>query len=265
MPQQLLHFFRRHSAAVVAFSGGLDSSVVAKAAALVLGKNAHAVMAVSATNSEKEVDDAKTVAQHIGIPFTPLKTSEMNDAAFLSNQPDRCYHCKRIRFGHLRHFADEHDIALLVDGSNAEDKQDYRPGKRAGQEWAVRSPLAELGLNKAAVRKLARFWNLPNSEKPAAPCLATRLAYGLKITEERLRCVEQAEQFLMSLGFSTVRVRTHPDHLARIEVAEGDMERLWLPENRTRILSALRALGFCHVSVNLASFRSGSMNDAILQ
>ncbi len=259
-PERLLDWFRDHSAAVVAFSGGLDSSVVAKAATMALGENVWAVMAVSPTCFKNEVEEARAVAGYIGIRFAVLESGEMDDPAFTANDPRRCYHCKRIRFGDIRRFATERNIDLVADGSNADDRNDYRPGSRAALEWKVRSPLSELELGKETIRELARFWHLPNSEKPALPCLATRFAYGLEITPAQLRQVERAEQFLISQGFSPVRVRLHPDGLVRIEVVPDQLDRLWTQEIRGQIVEEFLEIGFHFISVDLRGFRSGSMN-----
>lgn len=258
--QQLLNWFRGHDAAVVAFSGGLDSSVVAKAAALALGEGARAVMAVSPTCFEAEPDEARSVAEAVGIHFVRLESSEMNDEAFTANDPDRCYYCKRIRFREICRYAEEQGIELVLDGSNADDRNDYRPGSRAVRELDIRSPLQELDFGKQTVRELARLWQLPNSERPASPCLATRIAYGLEITEDRLRQIERGERFLASLGFSPIRVRLHPDALARIEVPPEQLDRLCEAGVRKKIVAEFRAIGFRYISAELQGFRSGSMN-----
>ena len=252
----LLDWFRAFRSCVVAFSGGLDSSVVAKAAALVLGDDAEAVLAYSASSLRHEVDEARTVAEAIPIRFQAFASSEMDDEAYVANDRDRCYYCKKIRFGDINRYAAGR---LVVDGSNADDLNVYRPGRRAVSEFGIRSPLAELGLTKAKVREIARFWNLPNSEKPATPCLSTRLAYGLRITDERLRRVETAEEFLRNRGFSPLRVRLHADDLVRIEVIPEQIARL--TEYRLMIVEEFQRLGFPFVSVDLLGFRSGSFDE----
>ncbi len=259
----LLDWFRSIDSCVVAFSGGLDSTVVAKAATICLGEKAVAVMATSATSSQNELEEAKTVAAGIPIRFVDFAGSEMSDERFCENNVDRCYYCKKIRFQAIRDFAEKSGMGTILDGSNADDLGDYRPGRRAALELGLQSPLAELGFDKKTIRELARFWNLPNSEKPAAPCLATRIAYGLRITDERLRRVEAAEEMLHRLGFSPVRVRLHSDDLARIEVEKKDRARLCDMPVSEQILQKFSQLGFQYATVDLGGFRSGSMNVAI--
>ncbi len=257
----LIEWFRPVPACVVAFSGGLDSSVVAKAAALALGDKAVAVIASSPTSLQHEVNDARSVAEAIQIRFVAFSSTEMDDPRYVANDRERCYYCKQIRFGAIRRFATEQRIETVVDGSNADDLNDFRPGRRAQQELEIRSPLAELGITKPQVRELARLWELPNSEKPATPCLGTRLSYGLKITEERLRRVETGEEFLREFGFFPNRVRIHSDDLVRIEIPAGEIAKLVEPLNRIRIIAHFRKLGFRYVCIELQGFQSGSMND----
>lgn len=261
MPQEkLLDWFRPFHSCIVAFSGGLDSSVVAKAAAMVLGEKALAIMAVSPTSFRNERKEAEQVANAIGIRFQVFPSPEMELESFYENGPERCYYCKWIRFQEIKNLADEQGVELLVDGSNGDDRNDYRPGHKAVKEFGFQSPLAELGFDKNLVREIARAWKLPNCEKPASPCLATRIAYGLPITEERLRRIEAAEDFLLSLGFSPLRVRLHPNDLARIEVPQNQLERFFQQDIRGMILEKFKELGFSHISVDLDGFRSGSMN-----
>ena len=256
----LLDWFRSVDSCIIAFSGGLDSSVVAKAANLALGENALAVMATSPTCFHGEIEEAEAVAQAIRIRFVSLPSEEMQSADFIANSPQRCYYCKQIRFRAIRDYALSHGFIMILDGSNADDATDYRPGRRAVDEFGLRSPLAELGFDKKTIRRLARSWNLPNSEKPASPCLATRIAYGLEITEEKLRRIEGAENVLHSLNFSSVRVRLHSDELARIEVDEDQASRLFDPAISEKVIKELKKLGFHYITVDLEGFRSGSMN-----
>lgn len=265
LSKRLTDWFRPFRSCVVAFSGGLDSTVVAKAAALALKDAAVAVMAESESGFRDEVDRARIVAEAIPIRFESFHGDELRDPSYAANDRLRCYYCKRIRFEALVRYARSGDFELVVDGSNADDRQDYRPGRRALEEFDIRSPLAELDIEKRRVRELARFWKLPNSEMPASPCLSTRLAYGLPITDARLRKIEQAELFLQSLGFSPVRVRLHPDNLVRLEVPVDGLERLLSPEIRKDVLEMLMACGFDFISVDLHGFRSGSMNVSIEQ
>lgn len=263
--KNLLDWFRSFRSCIVAFSGGLDSSVVAKAASLALEPPSHrvAVMARSESSRKTEVEEAQAVADSIPIRFVLFESREMDDPAYRGNDRDRCYHCKRIRFEAIARYAEENQYEIVVDGSNVDDLNDFRPGKKAVEENGVRSPLSELGITKAEVRELARLWNLPNSEKPASPCLSTRLSYGLEITGGRLRMVEQAEDFLVSLGFTPLRVRLHPGNLARIEIEPKSLERLISENIRTKIIAKFKKIGFDFVSVELEGFRSGSMNIAV--
>lgn len=263
LSKKLTDWFRPFRSCVVAFSGGLDSTVVAKAASLGLNQNAVAVMAESESGFRDEVDRARIVAEAIPIRFVSFRSDELRDPAYAANDRLRCYYCKRIRFDALVRYARTENFELVVDGSNADDQNDYRPGRRALEEFDIRSPLAELGIEKRRVRELARFWGLPNREMPASPCLSTRLAYGLAITDERLRKIERAELFLQSLGFSLVRVRLHPDNLVRIEVSADELKRIMSPEIRKVVLETMKEFGFDFISVDLCGFRSGSMNVSV--
>lgn len=261
--KKLLDWFRPFRSCAVAFSGGLDSTVVAKAASLAIAEHCVAVTARSESSRKHEGEEAQAVADSIPIRSVLFESQEINDPAYTINDRNRCYHCKRIRFEAIAQYARENRYEIVVDGSNADDLNDFRPGKQAVEENGVRSPLSELGITKAEVRQLARYWNLPNSELPASPCLSTRLSYGLEITDQRLRMIEQAEDFLASLGFSPLRVRLHPDNLARIEVKPESLNRLISKNMRTKIITELKRIGFDFVSVELEGFRSGSMNVSV--
>lgn len=256
----LRDWFQSFDSVLVAFSGGLDSTVVAKAAALTLQKKATAVFVASPSGTEHETGQAIAVATTIPIELVVFSCNELENPDYAKNLPDRCYHCKKFRFQEMTKFAAEKNFSVVVDGSQADDLSDFRPGFRAVKEFNVRSPLAELGFDKNAVRELARHWQLPNAEILPSPCLSTRLAFGLPITEKRLRTVEQAETMLVSLGFSQLRVRVHSDELVRIEVPTDQLPRLTDNENCDRIIEVFRALGFRYITADLEGFRSGSFN-----
>lgn len=260
LSQKLLDWFRPFSSCLVAFSGGLDSSVLAKAASEALGEKAVAAMAWSASTFYGETEEAEQTAAWIPIRLVLFKSGEADDPDYLRNDSQRCYYCKRIRFRELTEYARRKGLEIVVDGSNRDDADDYRPGRRAVEELGIRSPLAELGLDKPAIRRLAEFWELSNRGKAASSCLSTRLAYGVPITERRLRAVEEAEAALRLLGMDPVRVRLHPDRLVRIELPPDQWARFAEPALRQEIAELFKNLGFAFVSLDLEAFRSGSMN-----
>ncbi len=247
----------------VAFSGGVDSTFLAAAAKKVLGERVVLITARSATSSAEELADAASLADALGIRHIWLDSGELADPAFTANPPDRCYHCKKGRFAALVAWAQEHGFAWVVEGTNADDSGDYRPGMKAVAELpAVRSPLLEAGLGKDEIRAASRRWGLPTWDKPSAACLVSRLAYGLPVTEERLRQVEEAERAVRRLVPGQVRVRHHGD-LARIEVPAAAMVALVRPDTAAALVAAIRAAGFTYVALDLAGYRTGSMNEAL--
>jgi pyridinium-3,5-biscarboxylic acid mononucleotide sulfurtransferase len=247
----------------VAFSAGVDSAVVAKAAHLALGERAVAVTGVSASLAAGELDQARDVARQIGIRHETLATSEFDNAAYLRNSPDRCYHCKTELYTRLDGVAERFGVAVVVNGANADDVGDYRPGMTAAAEHAVRSPLLVCGLGKAEVRQLAAHWNLPVWDKPASPCLSSRIAYGEEVTPERVAMVDAAEQFLRGAGLRELRVRYHRGDMARIEAPASALVRLAEAPLRQELIARLKALGFKYVTLDLEGFRSGSLNDVL--
>lgn len=257
---RLLELLRGFRGCAVAFSGGVDSSVLAFAARLALGDRAVAVTGLSDSSAADEREACRRMAEHIGIRHERTLTHEMSDPAYLRNEPDRCYLCKREVIQQLWAVARLHGIDTLADGSNADDARDYRPGSQAAKELGVRSPLAECGLSKAEIRQLAEFWGLPNCGKPSSPCLSTRIAYGETITPERLRMIERAEKFLAEKQFSPLRVRYHKGDVARIEVPLDDLHRLVESALRDELVAAMKSAGFTYVTIDLEGFRSGSMN-----
>lgn len=261
---QLLELLRGYGRVAVAFSGGVDSAVVAQAAQLACGSLALAVTAVSDSLASGELELARAVAEQIGIRHEFLQTSEFTNPDYLRNSGDRCYHCKTELYTQLEGLAERVGVDVMVNGANVDDQGDYRPGMQAAREHAVRSPLIEAGLTKAEVRELARHWNLPVWDKPASPCLSSRIAYGLEVTPERVRRVDAAEQFLRQrLGLGELRVRHEAHDLARIEVPVLELPRLLEPQLRGEITEHLRGLGFRFVTVDLEGFRSGSLNSAL--
>ncbi len=260
LQDRLLATIAAYGPAVVAFSAGVDSTVVAKAAQLAQGDQAVAVTAVSPSLAEGELADARRLATLIGIRHEVIETSEFQSSNYRQNAPDRCYHCKTELYTQLETLLPRWNAAVLLNGANADDRGDYRPGMRAAHEHQVRSPLLELGLTKADVRLLAAHWELPVWDKPASPCLASRIAYGEEVTPERTAMIDKAEQFLRSLGMRELRVRYHRGDLARLEVPPSALAALAAPETRAKILAHLKGLGFRYVTLDLEGFRSGSMN-----
>lgn len=266
---RLLALLKSYGRVAVAFSGGVDSAVVAKAAQLACGQNAQAVTAVSASLASGEREAAEELAAQIGIRHRIIKTAEFEDANYLANAPDRCYFCKSELYTQLERLLPqlggaEADFDVVVNGANLDDCGDYRPGMQAAREHAVKSPLIEVGLNKAEVRQLAAHWELPVWDKPATPCLSSRIAYGLAVTPERVRRVDEAERFLRTeFDLRELRVRHEMGDLARIEVQLEHLSRLLEPAARQAITARLRQLGFKYVTLDMDGFRSGSMNAVV--
>ncbi|MEQ8846358.1 ATP-dependent sacrificial sulfur transferase LarE [Botrimarina sp.] len=247
----------------VAFSAGVDSSVVARAARIALGDRAVAVIGVGAALPDGELEAARRVAAAIGIELIEEPTEEILDPQYQANAPNRCYHCKTELYTHVRRVADRRGVEALLNGANADDRGDHRPGMQAANEHGVRSPLLECGLGKQQVRELARHWRLEVWDKPAAPCLASRIAYGVQVTPERLVMVDRAEQRLRELGLRELRVRLHDGPLARIEVPADAIPLLASADVREPLLRDLRELGFKRVTLDLAGFESGNLNTLV--
>jgi uncharacterized protein len=260
---QLLATLRGYGRVAVAFSGGVDSTVVAQAARDALGDAALAVTAVSESLAEGEREEAEALALRIGIRHRLIRTEEFADPNYLRNHPDRCYFCKSELYGRLAGLLGALGADVIASGANADDLGDHRPGMRAAGEHGVRHPLLECGLGKAAVRDLARAWGLPIFDKPATPCLSSRIAYGESVTPERVAMIDRAEQWLRQRGFRLLRVRYHKGDMARIEVPIDELPRLAGPELRGELARAFHALGFRYVTLDLEGFRSGSLNGVI--
>ena len=257
---QLQTLIGRLGRVIVAYSGGVDSTLVAKVAADVLGDRMLAVMAISASYSAAEIPEALGLLEAHNIPYRQVHTAEVEDERYAANPANRCYFCKVHLYEELFEIAAEGDYAAILDGSNADDVGDHRPGRQAGRERGVRSPLQEAGLNKADIRALARYLGLSNWNKPAMACLSSRVAYGHAITPEILGQIDRAEQALRALGLGQLRVRHH-DNLARIEVQLEDIPAVMA--RREQIVADLKAAGYVYVTLDLQGFRSGSGNEVL--
>lgn len=244
----------------VAFSGGVDSSFLLKVAHDCLGDRAAGITAVSPSVPAHELATAQEVARHIGARHFLIESNELADENYLANSPDRCYFCKQHTYAELIPFAQAHGYRHVVDGNNADDLGDHRPGQRAAREQGVRSPLQEAGFTKAEIRALAKQLSLPNWDMPSAACLSSRIPYGTRISVPILSQVERAELALRRLGLRQVRVRHH-DQVARIEVLPDDFPVILA--HREALVAELKALGYTFVALDLAGFRSGSMNEAL--
>jgi len=262
--QRLIQRLRSYGSVAVAFSGGVDSAVVARAAFEALGDQAVAVTAVSPSLATSELAIARNEARQIGIRHVELSTSEFDRPEYRRNAGDRCFFCKDTLYELTASHLQDLGVDIIVNGANTDDLGDYRPGMQAATNHNVRSPLIEEGLNKAAVRELARYWDLSVAEKPASPCLSSRIAYGVEVTAERVARVERAEAFLKSTsGLQELRVRHEANDLARIEVPVDQILGLLEHDLRERITAEFRALGFKYVTVDLEGFRSGSLNSSL--
>jgi uncharacterized protein len=260
---ELLQLVASYGSCAVAFSGGVDSAVVAKAARLALGDGAVLVTGDSSALAGGELDAARELAELIGARHVVVSTNEFGNPKYVANGPDRCYHCKTELYERVGDLAAHLSVNIIANGANADDLSDYRPGMRAATEHAVRSPLAECGFSKRDVRELAAAWDLPVAEKPASPCLSSRIAYGQEVTPERLTMIDRAEQLLRSLGMRELRVRYHAGDIARIEVPVDELREFCEPAMRLMVVEELQRLGFKLVTLDLAGFRSGGLNKLI--
>jgi uncharacterized protein len=245
---------------LVAFSGGVDSTFLLRAAHDVLGDRAIAATGLSQSYAPEEMDDAKTLANQIGAEHLMVTTMELTDPRYANNSHQRCFFCKTELYGKLRKVADERGLAHVADGTNADDVGDFRPGLRAAREFGVRSPLQEVGLTKKEIRQLSHTLGLPTWDKPAAACLSSRFAYGDPITVDKLRQVANAETFLRSLGYRGFRVRHH-DTVARLEFPPELLPEIF--ERREEIVAGVKAAGYQYVALDLEGYRLGSMNEVL--
>ena len=247
----------------IAFSGGVDSAVVAKAAQIALGEKAVAVTGVSPSLAAGELQAAKDLAELIGIRHEVIHTQEFSTKEYTRNAADRCYHCKSELYTQLDDVVERFQVAVVANGANVDDLGDYRPGLQAASEHRVQSPLADYGITKEEVRLLAKHWQLPVWDKPAAPCLSSRVAYGEEVTPERLRMIDAAESYLRTLGLRDVRVRFHAGDLARVEVPTEHIAHFLDDTARAELVRELKQLGFKFVTLDLVGFRSGSLNSLV--
>ncbi len=256
----LTRAIQKHPRLLTAYSGGIDSTLVAVVARRTLGKqNAPAAIGDSPSLPRHELAEARDLAQWADLHLIEVAPTEQSDPGYQANQGNRCYFCKTHLYSALRPLADKLGIPAIANGTNVDDLGDHRPGLTAADENAVVSPLVDAGLGKKQIRELAVALGLPNAHKPAAACLSSRLAYGLPVTPQRLRQVEDAETFLRSLGFTGMRVRHH-DTLARIEVPQDQLAKAMDPQARQAITQHLKQLGFTYVTLDMEGFRSGSGN-----
>ncbi|SHE34529.1 uncharacterized protein SAMN02746089_00101 [Caldanaerobius fijiensis DSM 17918] len=247
----------------IAFSGGVDSTYLLRVAHDVLGDKAIAVTAVSPTYPEREFHEATAYTQSIGVRHIIVHSNELDNPEFVQNPVNKCYICKKIRFSKLIEIAKENGANYVLDGSNVDDAGDFRPGMKAAEELGVISPLKDVGMTKKDIRELSKAYGLPTWDKPSYACLATRVPYGEDITEKKLSMIEQAEEFLMRLGYKTLRVRHHQGDIARIEVPEENIKDFMNDELRKKVVDELSKIGYKYIAIDLSGYRSGNMNKGI--
>jgi uncharacterized protein len=246
---------------IVAYSGGVDSAYLAYIASQTLGDRAVAVTADSPSYPERHRELAIRIAREFGLRHEIIHTSELDRPEYRANPANRCYYCKYELYTHLSRMAQARQ-AIVLDGNNADDRGDYRPGRQAAREFGVRSPLDDADLSKDEIRELSRVAGLPTWDEPASACLSSRIPYHTEVTDEKLRTIERAEEALRTLGFKVFRVRHH-DELARIEIARSEMPRALEPDVAAAIVRELKGVGYKYVSLDLQGYRMGSLNDAL--
>jgi uncharacterized protein len=247
---------------LVAFSGGVDSTFLLKTAHEVLGKNVLAVIASSETYPQQEREEAIRFAEEFNIRYKVIETKELESSDFADNPPERCYFCKKELFSKLKDIAEAEGISYILDGSNYEDESDFRPGMKAGEELGIQSPLKDAHLGKSEIRQLSKRSSLPTWNKPSLACLSSRFPYYTKIETKNLRQVAQAEEYLRKLGFVQVRVRHH-GQIARIEIESNEFPKITEKKVREAIIKSFKKFGYIYIALDLAGFRSGSMNEPL--
>lgn len=260
--QRLHELLGSYGSVVVAFSGGVDSAYLACVATGVLGPAALCVTADSPSYPDHHRQLALRLAREFGLRHEFIRTAEVEQPEYRANPVDRCYYCKHELYGALTALASARGIAVVVDGSNADDRSDYRPGRRAAREFGVRSPLDEADLAKADIRELSRLAGLSTWDEPASACLSSRIPYHSEVTPEKLRMIERAESVLRALGFRVCRVRHH-DTLARLEIGRDELPRAFEPDVHDRIVAELRAIGYQEVTIDPRGYRMGSLNEGV--
>jgi uncharacterized protein len=260
--ERLNNLLREQDGLLVAFSAGVDSTFLLKVAHMVLGERAIALTASSATAPPGEVEAAKEFANRLGCRHIVLDSNEMANPLFAQNPVNRCFFCKDELYRICREEADKLGVRIIVDGTNLDDLKDHRPGLQAANQWGVRHPLVEAEMTKADIRRYSRELDLPTWDKPSSPCLSSRFPYGTEINLERLKKVADCEVFMKELRFREFRVRYHGD-LARIEVAQSEIDRLFEKAIRDAVVKRFKENGFNYITIDLQGFRSGSLNEAL--
>lgn len=258
--EKLKNIIINSESAIIAFSGGVDSTFLAKVAKDTIGTKALLITATSSTYPERELQCAKSLAKEIGLLHRIIISEELNIDGFSDNSPDRCYYCKSELFLKIKQIASNDDYKFVFDGSNIDDLGDYRPGRRALKELGIRSPLCEADLTKEEIRKYSTYYGLKTACKPAFACLASRFPYGEKITKDKLDRVGTAEELIFNLGFKQFRVRSHDD-VARVEIAVEEMESAWI--KRAEISKICKSVGFVYAALDLQGYRTGALNEIL--